>query len=169
MGLVLIALVALGLGFLLILLLSTSTARRAAAIAEAPPGWLGTLEADSLSRLMTLLLAELAFEVEDAKVSGNTVDLFAVNRAPISGGRLYVRALARPPAAGVGEQELLLAQETARAALAGKALIVTAGRFSPQAQALAKDGAIELVDGPALLALVQKHLPQVAAARTLGG
>lgn len=62
---------------------------------------------------------------------------------------------------------MLAALETARAAMAGKALVATVGRFSPNAQALALEAPLELLDGPALLGLVRKHLPQVAAAQTL--
>lgn len=171
MGLLIVGLGALLLGLLVILLLSVVAPRPAGPVdpatgmAEAPHAWIARLDAGGLARLLEMLLAELKLEVRDSRVSAAGVDLWVFNPTPITGGRTYVRALARPPQGVVGEEEIRLVLETARAELAGKALVATGGVFSSAARAAAEGAPIELLDGPALLRLLERHLPPVAAAR----
>ncbi|MBI3183437.1 MAG: restriction endonuclease [Myxococcales bacterium] len=168
MAIVLIGLGALGLGFLLILLISLTAPGRGAGGAppeDSPHGWIASMGAQELGKLLDMLFTELKFEVEDSRCSGDVVDLLAVNRTPITGGRVYIRGVAHPPLGMVGEEEVRAALDTARAELAGKALVATGGAFSPEARALATEAPMELLDGPALLELIRKHLPPLAVAR----
>ncbi len=160
------------LGFLLILLISLTAPRPEEVPAsageesgEVPHGWLQRLDAHDLGRLLGLLFTELKFDVEDARTSDNVVDLFAVNKTPITGGRVYIRGVAHPPLGVVGEDEVRIALDTARAEMAGKALVATGGVFSPEAKAAAEGAPLELIDGAALFGLIKKHLPPVAVAR----
>jgi hypothetical protein len=173
MGILLIGVGALVVGFLLIFLISVSTPKPEDSAMpgdpdiESPHAWIARLDAPALARLLTELFAELKFEVEDARVSHGTVDLFAVNPTPITGGRIYIRGIAHPPLGVVGEEEVRSALDTARAEMAGKALVATGGGFSPEARA-AQDGApLELLDGPALMGLIKKHLPPIAVAKRI--
>jgi restriction system protein len=156
------------LGFLVILMLSFATPRpqgAAQAGDDSGAGWIAQLDAGELGRLLGMLFAELKFEVEDSRVSEGTVDLFAKNPTPITGGRVYIRGVAHPPLGVVGEEEVRVALDTARAEMVGKALVATGGVFSPEAKSAAEGAPIELLDGPALLALIKKHLPPIAVAR----
>lgn len=172
MGILIIGVGALVLGFGLILLISL-TAPRPEDLAriddpnapETPHGWIGRLDAHDLGKLLDQLFSELKFEVEDARYSGNVVDLFAVNPTPITGGRIYIRGVAHPPLGVVGEEEVRVALDTARAEMAGKALVATGGTFSPEAKAAADGAPLELLDGPTLMTLIKKHLPPTAVAR----
>lgn len=170
---VIVAIAGLALGFLVILLISLSSPGApqttegdgngtAKGLAY---GWISRMDAEQLARLLSMLFGELKYEVEDTRVGSGVVDLFAVNSTPITGGRIYVRGIAHPPLGVVGEEEVRTALDTARAEMAGKALVATGGIFSPEARAAAEGAPLELLDGPALLALIKKHLPPVAVAR----
>lgn len=170
MGILIIGLGALLLGFLLILLISVTAPRDegpvdAAGVPEGAHAWLARLSAEDLGTLLEQLFVEMKFEIQDLRVGGRVVDLFAVNPTPITGGRVYVRGISHPPLGIVGEDEVRIALETARAELSGKALVATGGVFSPEALSAAKGAPLELIDGPTLLGLVKKHLPPVAVAR----
>jgi hypothetical protein len=157
------------LGFVLIALLSFASPRPDAGSPEtgddSAHGWISRLDAPQLGRLLGMLFAELKFDVEDSRVSEGVVDLFAHNPTPITGGRIYIRGVAHPPLGVVGEDEVRVALETARAEMAGKALVATGGVFSPEAKAAAEGAPLELIDGAALMALIKRHLPPIAVAR----
>jgi hypothetical protein len=170
---VIVAIAGLALGFIVILLISLTSPRQrdstdsggngsARSVAH---GWISRLDADELARLLTMLFGELKYEVQDTRVGDGVVDLFAVNPTPITGGRIYVRGIAHPPQGTVGEDEVRVALDTARAEMAGKALVATGGVFSPEARAAAEGAPIELLDGATLLTLIKKHLPPIAVAR----
>lgn len=156
------------MGFLVIIFLSVATPRPEGvgpSADDASTGWIAQLDASALGRLLGMLFAELKFEVEDSRVSDGTVDLFAKNPTPITGGRVYIRGVAHPPLGVVGEEEVRVALDTARAEMVGKALVATGGVFSPEAKSAAEGAPIELLDGAALMALIKKHLPPIAVAR----
>lgn len=172
MGIVIIGVGSLVLGFLLIALISITAPRpeddpanRPAPGDAAPHAWIAQLDAEELGKLLAMLFAELKFEMQDTRVSSNMVDLFAVNPTPITGGRIYIRGVCHPPLGLVDEEEVRSALETARAEMAGKALVATGGGFTPEARAAAEGAPLELLDGASLLSLVKKHLPPVAVAR----
>ncbi|HVE86808.1 MAG TPA: restriction endonuclease [Myxococcales bacterium] len=172
MGIIIIGVGGLVVGFLLITLISITAPRpeddpanQPAAGDQAPHAWIAQLDAEELGKLLSLLFAELKFDVQDTRVSGNVVDLFAVNPTPITGGRIYIRGVCFPPLGLVNEEEVRTALETARAEMAGKALVATGGGFAPEARAAAEGAPLELLDGASLLSLVKKHLPPVAVAR----
>jgi hypothetical protein len=173
MGILMIGVGALLLGMLVIFLLSIATPREERVLSdgavelEQPHSWIARLDAEELGRLIAMLFAELKFEVEDSRVAGQVVDLFAVNPTPITGGRVYIRGVTHPPLGVVGEDEVRVALETARAEMAGKALVATGGVFSPEARAAAEGAPLELLDGATLMGLIKKHLPPVAVARRI--
>jgi hypothetical protein len=171
LGIVFIGVFALVVGFGLILLISLTAprpedlAKDDPSQADTPHGWIARLDSEDMGKLLSLLFAELKFEVEDARFSENVVDLFAVNPTPITGGRVYIRGVTHPPLGVVGEEEVRVALDTARAEMAGKALVATGGVFSPEAKAAAHGAPLELLDGATLMGLIKKHLPPIAVAR----
>ena len=169
---VIVGLGALLLGLIIIFLISVASPKpeeggeaEGSADAKSPHGWIARLDAEELARLLSNLFAELKYEVEDTRIANGVVDLFAVNRTPITGGRIYVRGVSHPPLGVVGEDEVRVALDTARAEMAGKALVATGGIFSPEAKAAADGAPMELLDGATLMALIKKHLPATAVAR----
>jgi hypothetical protein len=172
-GILVIGIGALVIGFLLIVLISITAPRPEDVVVPGEPGretshaWIARLDARDLGKLLSELFAELKFEVEDARFSGSVVDLFAVNPTPITGGRVYIRGISHPPLGVVGEDEVRTALETARAEMAGKALVATGGVFSAEAKAAAEGAPLELLDGETLMGLLKKHLPPVAVARRI--
>lgn len=165
MAIILIALVGLAAGFVLIAFISKAAPSAAAVAAAAGDNWITRLSPEEFQRLLAALFTEMKFDLDSSALRGGDVDLFAVNPAPITGARIYVRGLLHPPLGLVGEDEVRIALETARAEMAGKAIVVTPGGFTPDAKASAKGTPVDLLDGAALLALVKKHLPQIAAER----
>jgi len=165
-SIILMAGVSLLVGFALIALISrTAPPKHSADL----PGesWVSRMSPQDFSRLLSMLFAEMKFDIETSNLRGGDVDLFAVNPAPITGARIYVRGVFHPPLGMVGEDEVRIALETSRAEMAGKAVVVTPGGFTPDARASARGAPVDLLDGPALLNLVKKHLPQVFAQQHL--
>lgn len=167
MSIILIGFVALAIGFVLIAFISRAAPSASALAAASGDNWIARLSPEEFQRLLTSLFGEMKFDVESSSLRGGDVDLFAVNPTPITGARIYVRGVFHPPLGMVGEDEVRIALETARAEMAGKAIVVTPGGFTADAKASAKGTPVDLLDGTALLGLVKKHLPQTAAERKM--
>jgi len=168
--LVLVA-VALALGFLLILLAGRGQRTSPAASGAAPQegfgdlAWIRSAGGAGFQRLLVALFGEMGFESEPGAPGEETVEFLATNPAPIRGGRVLVHgALAAALVDGDAVRTLL---DTARAESAGRAVLVSLGRFSDDAREAARDAPVDLIDGDDLAALVKKHLPQAWATRTL--
>lgn len=170
MGVLLIAGVSVIVGFFLIALIGRTDPETAA---NQPAGtviehaWLSQLGPENFGKLLTLLFSELKFDIERSGIDGNMVDILAVNPTPITGSRIYVRGVYQAPLGMVGEEEVRVALDTARAEMAGKAIVATSGGFTAEAKAAGAGNPVELLDGVELLRLTKKHLPGVAVARHL--
>ncbi|HUB10174.1 MAG TPA: restriction endonuclease [Myxococcales bacterium] len=167
MSIILIALVGLAAGFVVIALISRTAPPVGGVLTPGGESWIARLRPEEFQKLLTLVFSEMKFDVESSTLRGGDVDLFAVNPTPITGARIYVRGVFHPPLGMVGEEEVRIALETARAEMAGKAIVVTPGGFTAEARATAQGTPVDLLDGAALLGLVKKHLPQTAAERHL--
>jgi restriction endonuclease Mrr len=166
-GVIFIAAGAMVAGFLLILLMGRNQPVHPAA-STGPQGgtemgWLNVYGIEGFQRLLALLFAEMGWSPEQSSRGESTVDLYAVNPTPLTGGRVYVRGIFAPPLGVVGGEEVRGMIETSRAEFVGKAILVTLGHFSAEARAEAKGAPLDLVDGDALAELVRKHLPNVFA------
>jgi hypothetical protein len=167
MSIIVIALGALVVGFMLIAFISKAAPSASALATASGDNWIARISPEEFQRLLVSLFTEMKFDVDSSSLRAGDVDLFAVNPTPITGARIYVRGVFHPPLGLVGEDEVRIALETARAEMAGKAIVVTPGGFTPDAKASARGTPVDLLDGVALLALVKKHLPQIAAERRL--
>jgi hypothetical protein len=170
-----IPLIAIVIGFFLIAFLGQARDVGAAAAEPGAPmgltdqdAWLARIGGEGFERLLAMLFSEMKFDVQRHSLSGaGLVDLYASNPTPITGMRIYVRGVYAPPLGVVGEEEVRLAIDTARAEHVGKGIVVTPGGYSAEARAAAEGASVDLIDGAALAKLVRKHLPQVAAARSI--
>jgi len=167
-----VVLAASAAGFALILLLGRGQGTSPAA--SAPAGGDGELEwvlargPDGLERLLRMLFGEMGFEVERAdRAAGGGVDLVAVDARPIRGGRVWVHGAWPSPGEAVDGEAVRALLDAARGEAAGKAVLVTLGRFTAEAREAARDAPVELVDGAELAALVKRHLPQAWATREI--
>ena len=179
MGVLVLVLVATGIGVLLIVLLVAAGPNPAAAglLGTAPvdgtdlvgeDAWLAGLSREEFQRLLTLLFEEMKFEVEALDSGpGEAVLLLAEDDTPIRGVKMLVWGHHLAPASALGSEVVRDALEMVRGEEAGKAVIVTPGRFTEEAQSTAASLPVELIDGQALLNLVKKKLPQVAAQKGL--
>lgn len=167
MQIVLLAGVSLAVGFLLIALISRTAPAATASADAGGDNWVSRISPQDFARLLSMLFTEMKFDIETSNLRAGDVDLFAVNPAPITGARIYVRGVFHPPLGLVGEDEVRIALDTARAEMAAKAVVVTPGAFTSDARASAQGAPIDLLDGPSLLGLVKKHLPQVFAQQHL--
>ncbi len=173
MGLLLLAAAATALGFLLILLVGkgqpVSPAASGAAAASEPAdlGWVRAGGAAALQRLLASLFAEMGFAPEALQSGAGAVELLASDPTPIRGGTLYVRGLVAADGGPVDADEVRTLLDAARAEAVGKAVLVTLGRFSPEAREAARGQPVDLLDGEELAALVTRHLPQAWATHAL--
>jgi len=172
-GLLLLAAAATAIGFLLILLVGRGQPVSPAAsgtAAQPEPGDLSWVRAGgtaALQRLLSSLFAEMGFAPEAMPSGAGAVELLASDPTPIRGGRVYVRGLLSDGGAPVDADEVRTLLDAARAEAVGKAVLVTLGRFSPEARDAARGQPVDLLDGDELAALMKRHLPQAWATRTL--
>jgi restriction endonuclease Mrr len=171
MGILIVAAIATGIGFLLILLIgrnqpvSPAALDRTRQLHEGELDWVRAFGVEGFQRLLLTLFTEMGFHPERSERSANTVDLYANDPTPIKGGRLYVRGVLAAPGADLGDDEVRNLIEAARAEFVGKGVLVTLGHFTPEARDTAKGNPVDLVDGASLAKLMKKHLPQSYATR----
>jgi len=170
MGILVVAAVATGVGFLLILLIgrnqpvSPASPENLAREGHGEMAWIRGYGIEGFQRLLLTLFTEMGFHPERSERGAATVDLFANDPTPIRGGRLYVHGLfGDGPATDADEVRNMI--ESARAEFVGKGVLVTLGTFTTDAQEAARGNPIDLIDGDALARLVRKHLPQAFAQR----
>lgn len=161
--------VALAVGVALIAVAGRGRAARAPSgpVTAGELAWLREGGAASLERLLVALFGAMGFEAAGAARGDGWVDLQATDPTPIRGGTLHVRGLLAAPGAPLSADEVRAVVDAARADGASKAVLVTLGALSGEAQAAAQGAPVDLLDEAALAALVRKHLPQVAATRTV--
>lgn len=172
MGILIVAAIATGVGFLLILFIG-----RGQPVSPASPenvarldghgemAWVRGYGIEGFQRLLLTLFTEMGFHPERSERGAASVDLFANDPTPIRGGRLYVHGLFG--GANADSDEVRNTIESARAEFVGKAVLVTLGTFTSDAQESARGNPIDLIDGDALAKLVRKHLPQAFAQRKI--
>jgi len=171
-GIILVAAVATGIGFVLILLIgkgqpvSPASPENLAREGHGEMAWVRGYGIEGFQRLLLTLFTEMGFHPERSERGRTSVDLFANDPTPIRGGRLYVHGLfAAGAAADADEVRNMI--ESARAEFVGKGVLVTLGTFTTDAQEAARGNPIDLIDGDALARLVRKHMPQAFAQRKI--
>src|SRR5436305_9317989 len=172
MGILVVAAVATGVGFLLILLMgkgepvSPASPENLAAEGAGQMSWVRGYGVEGFQRLLLTLFTEMGFHPERSERGSASVDLFANDPTPIRGGRLYVHGLFADQGP-TDADEVRNTIESARAEFVGKGVLVTLGTFTTDAHDAARGNPIDLIDGDALARLVRKHLPQAFAQRKI--
>src|SRR5205085_6999173 len=99
MGILIVAAVATGVGFLLILLIgkgqpiSPASPENLASEGHGEMAWVRGYGIEGFQRLLLTLFTEMGFHPERSERGSASVDLFANDPTPIRGGRLYVHGL----------------------------------------------------------------------------
>ncbi len=142
------------------------------AVSEAPSrqasGWLSRLSADGLEKLLRRLFAAMRVTVEQSEIRGSTLDMVVVAPTPLLGGRMHVRGLVQADHGMIEQAEVQAALDEAHGEGMAKAVLVSPLGFSDEARLAVQGTTCELVDAPALLALVRKHLPEADEAAGAG-
>jgi restriction endonuclease Mrr len=169
MGILLVAAVATGVGFLLILLIgkgqpvSPASPENLAREGHGEVAWVRGYGIEGFQRLILTLFTEMGFNPERSERGSASVDLFADDPTPIRGGRIYVHGVLGT--APVDADEVRNTIESARGEFVGKGVLITLGTFTTDAREAARGNPVDLVDGDELSRLMRKHMPQAFAQR----
>jgi hypothetical protein len=173
MGILIVAALATGVGFILILLIGKGQPISPASPANLAPevhgelSWVRGYGIEGFQRLLLTLFSEMGFHPERSERGSRSVELFGTDPTPIRGGRLYIHGLFGPVGEPADAEEVRNTIESARAELVGKGVLVTLGTFSTEAREAARGNPIDLLDGDSLGKLVRKHLPQAFAQKKI--
>jgi len=115
-----------------------------------------------LASITSRLFNELGFTKTAQSDFPDRTDLVMEDPTPITGQRVYIRAVLTPESGAVESAQVQAALDTARGENLSKAIVVTTGPFSDEARLVSKDASLELIDAAALAQMVQAHLPDVA-------
>jgi hypothetical protein len=126
-----------------------------------PLARLRALPVPEFTRLAVHLLEELGFDIktDPAPVADGSEYFVAVNPEPIKGGKFIVECWARPFGNLVDSPRVLALIDSVKAEGAAKGLYLTPWEFSQEASTAAATGPIDLLDGPALVKVLAKKLP----------
>lgn len=162
MAVVFLFLGAIGLGFVLILLIAI-TAPRAAPIdlkKESGGSELVELDAEQLGNIVAALLDKMGLEIDRMQGGKNEIlEIYAINPAPMVGGKVLVHCLAAPPMTGkVNGQMIGTFIRAVRSAYVSKGLLFTTGTFTPDAHLEAQDAPVEIFDRDQIQRMLDEHL-----------
>ncbi len=115
-----------------------------------------------LASVTSRLFNELGFTKVSEDDFPDRCDLVMEDPTPITGQKVYIRAVLTPESGAVESAEVQAALDTARGENLSKAILVTTGPFSDEARLVSKETSLELIDGAALAQMIRAHLPDVA-------
>src|SRR5260370_25461966 len=153
MGMLIVAALATGVGFLLILLIGRgqpvgpASPTNLAGEGEGELSWVRGYGIEGFQRLLLTLFTEMGFNPERSERGTRTVDLFANDPTPIRGGRLYVHGLFGAPGVPTEADEVRNMIETARSEILRKRVRVTMGTLSSYARDSARGSPSDLLAG----------------------
>lgn len=106
-----------------------------------------------------MLLTNMGFSATTTSATGDGgIDIIAVNEQPIFGGKYVIQCKRYAVGNNVGEPTIRDLFGVMHAENANKGILITTSDFSKQAVAFAQNKAIELINGLALLSLLNKYL-----------
>jgi hypothetical protein len=150
--------------FLLLALFARGGATEPVTPTGLPPEAAGIakLTLPELASITSRLFNELGFTKVSQNDFSDRCDLVMHDPTPITGQRVYIRAVLTPESGAVESAHVQAALDTARGENLSKAIVVTTGLFSDEARLVSRDAALELIDGAALAQMIREHLPDVA-------
>ncbi len=150
--------------FLLLALFARGGATEPVTRSGLPPeaAAIAKLTLPELASITSRLFNELGFAKTSQNDFPDRTDLVMEDPTPITGQRVYIRAVLTPESGAVESAQVQAALDTARGENLSKAIVVTTGPFSDEARLVSKDAALELIDGAALAQMIQTNLPDVA-------
>jgi hypothetical protein len=177
-GVIYLVLIGAVIGTVLVVLLvvaGPNPAARAPDLADVSPGlgadgaWLAGLSRDEFQRVLAMLFEEMKFDVTplEGEVEAGAIAILADDPTPLRGGKMLVLGLPTVASGIVDSDVVRRVLELVRGEEVGKGAVVTTAVFTDDARRSAESLPVDLVDGPELLRLVKKHLPQVAVQKGL--
>ncbi len=150
MAVLLLFMGSIGLGFLLILLIAVTAPRPPPVDLKRESGGsvLVELSSDQLGDLAAKLLDKMGLEIERMQGGGQeTLEIFAVNPAPVTGGKVLIHCIPAPTDTGKVDGRMVgKFIRSVRSAYVSKGLLFTSGTFSADARLEAEDAPVELFD-----------------------
>jgi hypothetical protein len=126
------------------------------------PEWVTRMTSGELAELCLRLLARMGYSMLSQEVDGDLAQVSAIDIAPTRGHRVLMRAY--PNAAGqLGPEYLQHAVDVARAEGVNKVILVAVGGFTHEAEQLADESPLEILDGLQLAELAQVRMPELVA------
>lgn len=108
-------------------------------------------------RIIQKLFLAMGYIAKTTKASGDGgVDCIAFDNTPVVGGKIVIQAKRYKGLVWVGAVRDLYGALINEGAMKG--ILITTGHFGPAARKFIEDKPLELVDGPAFLKLLEKHL-----------
>jgi restriction endonuclease Mrr len=123
-----------------------------------PPPWLQDIAVGELANLCLRLLERMGYTLLSQELDGSVAEIRGVDPQPIRGSRILVRAFAGPHP--VEEPEVQATLDAIHQENITKALLVSMGGFSGEAESRAASSPLELIDGRGFEELVGRHLPE---------
>jgi hypothetical protein len=120
------------------------------------------LTLSELASVVNRVFDELGFVTLANNLYPGRCDLTVLDPAPVTGQKVYIRCVLTPEAGAVQSAEVQAALDMARGENLHKAIVVTPGIFSDEAQLVSQGVSLELINGNQLAELIRKHLPDVA-------
>lgn len=156
---------ALALGLVIVIFIGVS-APKAAPMSVAPEGGaspLADLSSEELAKVVATLLDRMGIEFERSQGAAHEViEIYAVNPAPVTGGKILVHCLAPPKDRNVVDGRMVANFVRAvRSAYVSKGLLFTTGVCTPDAWLEAEDAPVEIFDRERLGRLVEEQLEGV--------
>ena len=120
---------------------------------------LQTTNPTEFENIVSALLSKMGFNATTTKPSGDSgIDVIAINEKPIVGGKYVVQCKRYATGNNIGEPIIRELFGVMHAENANKGILITTSDFTKQAIAFAEDKAIELINGTALLKLLDDHV-----------
>jgi len=153
---------AIALGFLLIVLIGITAPKPQPVDLKKESGGsdLVDLDAEQLGTLVAAILDKMGLEIDRMQGGKNEIlEIFAINPAPVVGGKVLVHCLTAPQMTGkVNGQMIGTFIRAMRSAYVSKGLLFTTGTFTPDAHLEAQDAPIEIFDRDQIQKMMEQYL-----------
>lgn len=134
-------------------------------VGEPPPDWLARMSTGELAELCLRLLSRMGYSMLAQTVEGDRAEVEATDQGPGHLHRILVRAYGRS-SGPVTPTRLRETLDHARAEGMTRAMVVGVAGFTREAEKVAENLPLELLDGVDLADLSKRHLPELERERT---
>ncbi len=160
---IVLGLVIFGVLMLLLALFSGRGAGETVRPSERPGRSLANLTLPELTRVLRDAFTARGYTVLSESQEPGRSDLLLRDASPLTGQTVYVRCLVPPDGSAIESVEVQAALDRIHGDQLEKAIVATPGTFSSEARLVAEGANVELLDGSALLDLLERGRAAAAA------